>query len=358
MRIVHYIYDLGVGGIENMLVNIVNEQIKDCPEIYILVLNDLIDESIVSAIDRRVKVIYVGKPHGSKNILYILKANYLLRKIKPDVIHCHYAKLYRTIFFEDLKKRACVTQHRNCNGSGAYLLKKFKKIFSISYCVKEDIKKTFGLESTVVYNGIIPSKLKKRVFDGNRRIDFRIVQLGRLYHQDKGQHLLVEAVSELIQRGFANITVDFIGDGPSRDFLMGLVEKYALQNVVRFLGAKSQSYLYDHLCDYDLQVQPSLYEGFGLSVAEAMAAKVPVLVADNLGPMEVIDFGSCGKYFKYANVKSLADEIASIILNGYDQDVLDRAYERVLDLFNVRNTAVRYVSEYENFLRDLSDEKK
>ena len=59
------------------------------------------------------------------------------------------------------------------------------------------------------------------------------------------------------------------------------------ETYVRFLGKQTQDYVAAHLTDYDLFVQPSRWEGFGLTVAEAMAAGVPVLVSEGQGPAEV-----------------------------------------------------------------------
>ena len=57
---------------------------------------------------------------------------------------------------------------------------------------------------------------------------------------------------------------------------IGLVQEYNLNSYISFLGSKDTHYIEQHLKDYDLLVQPSRIEGFGLTVAEAMAAKVPV----------------------------------------------------------------------------------
>ena len=56
---------------------------------------------------------------------------------------------------------------------------------------------------------------------------------------------------------------------------------------------KPQPYIVEHMADYDLLVQPSRWEGFGLTVAEAMAAKVLVSVSEGQGPAEV----TCGYFY-------------------------------------------------------------
>lgn len=129
-------------------------------------------------------------------------------------------------------------------------------------------------------------------------------------HEKKGQHILIKAVNKLIKQGYNQIRLDIIGDGDSHKYLKTLVKELDITEYVRFLGSKNQSYIYEHLCDYDLFVQPSIYEGFGLTVTEAMAAKVPVLVSENQGPIEIIDYGRLGYSFKNQDIDDCAAKIA------------------------------------------------
>ena len=82
-----------------------------------------------------------------------------------------------------------------------------------------------------------------------------------------------------------------------------MVQNLHLENEVVFEGLKDQSWVYQNLCNYDLFIQPSRYEGFGLTVAEAIAAKVPVLVSNIEGPLEIIDGGRLGMSFENKMVK-------------------------------------------------------
>lgn len=103
---------------------------------------------------------------------------------------------------------------------------------------------------------------------------------------------------------------------------------------------------YDHLCNYDLFVQPSIYEGFGLTVAEAMAARVPVLVSSGQGPEEVIGNGKCGYVFKNGDQTDCAAKIRIFLEGKDDKSLVESAYERVWKLYNIKVTVQTYLDKY------------
>lgn len=347
MKIVHYLYGLGFGGIETMLINIVNEQIKYNHEIYIIILNDVKELSLINSIDSRIKLIFLDKKMGAKNIVPILKLNILLLKIMPDILHLHYAKLYNTILYPFDKKKLCVTMHAMCNKNNSKTLFKFRHIYAISNIVKQDIKLKCGVESTVILNGIQPELFKCKKNKILESGQLKMVQIGRLKHEEKGQHILLRTIAVLKSNGILNLSVDFIGNGESYQYLVELSEQLKISDMVNFLGVKDQKYIQEHLSDYDLFVQPSVFEGFGLTVAEAMAAKVPLLVAGNQGPMEIINNGQYGYYFNNGDVQDCAKKIKSIIENGVDEKMIVAAYDRVYELYNVKRTALDYLHQYQ-----------
>ena len=144
-----------------------------------------------------------------------------------------------------------------------------------------------------------------------------------------------------------HIIVNFIGDGYDKQQLIEMVRALNLEDNVNFLGGKDRDYVYSHLKDYDLFVQPSRYEGFGLTVAEAMAANVPVLVSKNEGPFEIINEGEYGYYFKNEDPNSLAEKLLYII-NAYGEAIVKatNGVAFVKDNYNVRKTANIYLSNY------------
>ena len=348
MCIVHITYAFGLGGIETMLRNIVNEQIKFGNEIHLIVINDVVNKELYDSLDKRIIFHNIGRRAGSKNPTPYISLNLTLKKIKADVIHLHYSSIARFIWLPSLRNKLCVTQHDVCNIQNSRFLYKSKKIYAISNIVKHDIWNWVHLQSEVVLNGIKPELIDHSPHERNER--FRIVQISRLMHQKKGQHILIQAVHRLVTDGYTGLEVDFIGDGESKEYLQAMVRELKLENYVHFLGAKDQTYIFAHLHEYDLYVQPSIYEGFGLTVTEAMAAKVPVLVSENQGPLEIIDNGKYGYFFKNQDANDCAAKIKLFLTNQNETAQIEKAYQRVLLLYNVKITAKNYLEKYKDFI--------
>ncbi|GHV11252.1 hypothetical protein AGMMS49938_01590 [Fibrobacterales bacterium] len=185
----------------------------------------------------------------------------------------------------------------------------------------------------------------------NKKTEFskeglKIVQVARLDHLGKGQHIAIQALSLLIGKGIKNISLNFIGEDPSLEYLKKITAELSLNQYVNFLGNKSQQYIFEHLCDYDLSLALSSYEAFGLTVAEAMAAKVPVLASDIPAFREVLDNGQLGNLFKIGDAEYLSNKIAGFIEKCPDRQMIEAAYERVKSLYSVETTARRYLEEY------------
>ena len=145
------------------------------------------------------------------------------------------------------------------------------------------------------------------------------------------------------------LSLDFIGHGPDTEMLKRLAKELDIQDHVTFLGARSRSFIYQHLHQYQLLVQASRQEGFGLTIAEAMCAGVPVLISDIKGPMEIIDNGKYGTAFESGNADSCAEKMADIILH-YPEYVQKTSSARdfVIQNFDISTTAHNYINAYQN----------
>lgn len=334
------------GGQETMIINIANEQAKT-ENVIVMIINDDYDEHLLSLFDTTVKIVLVGRPRSSKNPLWLLKLNYDIWKLHPDVIHSHYEKLrtflirwgYKFVYTIHDTTIPRKRLERNINTC------------AISKSVQKDVIGRTSLRPIVVYNGIKIEKIKmaKVVIPYDKNKKYHIVQVSRLDHLKKGQHILLEAFRLLKKKGYENLKLDFIGEGASRVYLENIVREQNIEGV-RFLGNQTVEYINDHLCEYNAFVQASLFEGFGLTVAEAIAAKVPIIVSENEGPMEIIDNGKYGLAFRNGDSEDCAEKIEELINTDVPtlQKRVDEAWAFVNENFNVKTTARKYIEYYKS----------
>ncbi len=350
MKIVHVICSLNTGGAELMLLDIIREQSASGHSVGLVVTNRSYEQALVDKIPGSVCTVFVNRPEGSHNPLWLLKINMAVRRFRPDIVHFHNDKGAGMCFPRLTGGRSVATVHDTNISLNHYL--RLDRLYAISVSVRDDLKSRYGIDAEVVINGISTDRVKSN--DGFKRPlprVFKVVQVSRLDHGKKGQDLLIEAVSRLSDLGY-KLSVDFIGDGSSCGFLQKLCGDKGISDRVHFLGTCSRDYVYEHLKDYNLLVQPSRYEGFGLTVAEAMAAKIPVLVSDIEGPMEVIGHGRFGHAFKCGSADSLTAVLRSVLDNHHAADDLAQgdAYDYARTNFSVATSASRYIDLYKSIV--------
>lgn len=343
MKITHINFSFTMGGIDTMLVDIINNQ-AITNSIELIIVNDYINYELLSNIDKNVKIHLIKRPPKSKNPIYFIRLNSIIWASKTDFIHCHSNNL-STIIFSRVKKGLTIhaldlpVQH----------LKKYDILFAISESVRNDIKKRSNIDSIVLYNGINFSELHKRKNHTNNK-NFKIVQISRLDHKTKGQHILLRALAILIQDyNIQDISLDFIGEGSSYPYLCNLRNELNLCDYVNFLGNQNRAIIYQNLPHYDLLVQPSLKEGFGLTILEGVGSCIPVLASNSNGTAEISKTLEFDFLFETGNPQKLAEAILNIHKNHKDVnqlDVLEMLSIKAKNLFSIEQTASNYIYEY------------
>ncbi len=136
-----------------------------------------------------------------------------------------------------------------------------------------------------------------------------LVACGRL-HPQKGYPYLLEALARVRQT--LPVQLWIVGEGPLRPALEHQIQRLGLTHAVQLLGFRANPYQY--MAAADLFVLPSLYEGFGNVIVEAMACGTPVLATDcPHGPAEILEQGKHGLLVPPANVDALAQGMLTIL---------------------------------------------
>lgn len=159
-----------------------------------------------------------------------------------------------------------------------------------------------------------------------------IVAMGRLVYQ-KGFDLLLEAFKQCSSR-FPHWSLVILGEGHERCALESIVTRLKLHERVKFFGLVEDPPAV--LRGADLFVMSSRFEGFPLSLIEAMACGLPVISTDcPTGPSEIIRDGIDGVLVPVDDVGALARAIDALCGDTAERRRLAAEAVKVVDRFGV-----------------------
>jgi len=310
MKIFHCFFGFRTGGSETMVVDLANEQARRGHDVTLLVVNTDISPGLLATLSPAVHRILIGRQPGSCNPLPVARLNAILIKHRPDVLHLHNAGITGMIL-PPLRRHIVTTLHTT--GIDLSLGRGASRFVAISPTVKEEaLTRHPGTRIEIISNAIDFNAISRRPDSPHFGKCLKIVQLGRLFPEIKGQDLLIRALGILRREGITDITAEFIGAGDGRTDLEALGRAEGVEGQLAFAGSLSRKDTYRRLSGYDLMVHPSRIEGFGLAIIEGIAAGLPVVVPDRGAPFEITRRGELAHTFAYGDADSLADTLRAI----------------------------------------------
>lgn len=207
---------------------------------------------------------------------------------------------------------------------------KAKRIFKFTYSFAN---KVVGISNAVtnwlVENGEVPAHKAVTIFNPviipkpRNRHDiqadmFRIGFVGRL-EPVKNPLALLEAVSLLIDQEY-DVELSIVGDGSQKQLLIDRAKEIKISDRVIIHGFQDEPELYVRQCH--VYVQPSLSEGFGLALVEAMGCAVPVIATAVGGAPEIICDGYTGWLIHKTDAKTIANKLIEV-LNMTEEHLFD-----------------------------------
>lgn len=132
----------------------------------------------------------------------------------------------------------------------------------------------------------------------------KLLFVGSLIHR-KNVQIVIDALKN-------NSEIDFtlVGDGPERSKLEKLAQKNGLN--ARFLGIKPMKVVLNIMQQNDILILPSLHDGWGAVVNEAMTLGLYVIVSDHCGAKALIADETDGLIFKSKDVSSLKKSLEKV----------------------------------------------
>lgn len=136
----------------------------------------------------------------------------------------------------------------------------------------------------------------------------RLLSVGRL-SAEKGFGVLVPALARAHARGL-EFEARIVGGGAEAARLASAIREAGLAGSIVLAGALRGDALADQYAWADLYVQPSLREGFGVAIVEALATGLPAIATDSGGPRDVLTADS-GSIVEPGDADALADAIVA-----------------------------------------------
>ena len=187
------------------------------------------------------------------------------------------------------------------------------------------------------------NKIKKELGINSKYI---ILYVGRLA-EEKGLFTLLRAFKE-IKNNYDNLTLLIVGDGELRDGLEDFKNKKNIGNV-RFEGFVENNELPLYYAIADIFVLPSLNEFWGVTVTEAMASALPIILSDKVGSRkDLLKEGKNGFCFKNDDSGRLASYIERFLENPASIAEMGKNSRKIIKNFdhsfcenNLRNALVK-----------------
>jgi glycosyltransferase involved in cell wall biosynthesis len=226
--------------------------------------------------------------------------------------------------------------------STRFILKHAQKVIAVSNFTKSELMAIYGAAGSkieVVYNGfnsnlyrpIIDKRDIKRVLDKYGIKSPYIFYVGRL-EKKKNIVRLINAFA-IMKEKYKNIEHKLVLVGKASwgfDEIKYAIEGFDLDNEVIITGwvpEQDVPYIYGGAA---LFVFPSLYEGFGIPLLQAMASAVPVAASD-ISPLREIADG-VALFFNPKDEDEMAEKMAEVLLDKkLAADLVDRGRIRVKD---------------------------
>ena len=170
----------------------------------------------------------------------------------------------------------------------------------------------------------------------------RVGSIGRLVRQ-KDYPTLLSAMKQVIDSGI-DAELFIVGEGAEKDNFVELTLELGIHERVHWLGRTP--FVNEFLSQLDLFVLPSIYEGFGLVLLEAMQANKPILATNNSSIPEVLGKDYAG-LFETSNVEKLSGLIKKVLLEDVFAKQLVSNYASRLDDFTPKVMAEKILRVYD-----------
>ena len=246
-----------------------------------------------------------------------------ISEISPDVLMCHAlgdpSELNAVRYLPDSIHRILVVHSTSiATYRGASAVREYvDAAVAISPRIKEDLIYAYGFREESIHlipNGINESAYSNCASSKSRTSRLRILSHGRIA-KDKGVFLIPEILSRL-DRHSDQWECTISGDGPVREELVRRLVRFGLSKRVRFIGWTASADVPELMSQHDVLLFPTVHEGFGTVLVEAMAGGCVPIASRLPGVTDwIIEDGRTGLLFPVRNVGRAVQHLLGLLSN-------------------------------------------
>lgn len=336
MNILYLTNHLNIGGITSYTLTIATGMKKRGHNIYVASSGGNCLQSFVKEDIKYIPIPIRTKQDIGLKVLFsrqkLLKA---LKKEPIDILHSH--SRTTQVLACLISKKTGIPHISTCHGffKPRFFRRMFpcwgKMVIAISEQVKEYLIQDFALKEEdirVINNGIDVNKFivhNVQQFTVNKKklslSEGPVVGIVARLSDVKGHTYLVEAMKQVIDE-IPDAQLLIVGEGKMKDELVKLTKALGIEKNVFFLPEVEDTR--EVLSAMDLFVLPSLKEGLGLALMEAMASGLAVIGSDIGGIRSLIQDGKTGLLAKVADSQDLAAKIIALLKAPQMRKILSR----------------------------------
>ena len=377
-NIIHLLGDLGIGGIQKVVLDICSSADLEKYDLKIYCLNNSLDLVSTYDLDPAIEIktfdfdfdndysLLGYFKHFFINSTVLKKSKEIIEEAiidKPDILHVHFPPRELNLGLLIQERVGCeliYTQHLvnfAKNSFGTKLLSSiFRKVFrkynliAVSKPVQNEIikykllgknKKLFLIENKLNLNLFIPKTKKKKDY-------ISVVYVARIGNP-KAHEDLIRAWSKLNDEPTAK-KLFLIGPDGMNNQMQSLAETLVPDGSIVFMG--SQYNIAEILNECDFAVFPSHREGLPIALLEKMAMKLPVVASDIPELKNIIENNVNGLIFKCGDINQLAEKITILLQDSVLRKQLgNKARATVEKHYDTSNIASVNEKVYETIMK-------
>lgn len=366
MRVLHVNTHMNIGGIGQYIVSLAKALKRRKVEFFVASSGGELEAELVRLdirhilLDMNTKFEFAPKVFRSgRQLARIIKDK------KIDLVHAH-TRVSQVVSYLACRS-AGIPYIATCHGYfNAKLSRRLfdtwgEKVVAISKAVRAHLEKDFNVNPRrieVIYNGIDLNRFSNiysadQIARAKRSLGIQrqnvIGTMGRL-SSVKGQKFLIEAMKEIVSKSKDTLCL-IIGSGREEAALKDLARSLGLENRVVFTGAAYMD-IPLYLACMDIFVLPSIEEGLGLALLEAMSLGRPCVASATGGIRDIINDQVNGILTPAGDSSAIANAVLRILNDKhFAKSMSESAKDFVRTRFSIEAMADSMIDLYERVIR-------